>query len=110
MVVKKASPDAEVLMADHSQELAQLLQQGPVDLILFNRELGYGFDPSEGTEVIRALRPSQPNVKMILVSNYPEAQQAALEAGALPGFGKREMSSPRVLQLLRAALDVGEKV
>jgi hypothetical protein len=47
---------------------------------------------------------SHPNVRTMLVSNYPEAQQEALAAGALPGFGKRELSTPRVTQLLRNAV------
>jgi two-component system chemotaxis response regulator CheY len=104
IVIKKAAPDVEILMADDSQELARTLERNQFDLILFNRELGYGFDPSEGAEVIRTLRLSQPNVKMMLVSNYPDAQQAAVAAGAMPGFGKRELGSPRVMQLLRDVL------
>ena len=44
------------------------------------------------------------DVKMMLVSNYPDAQAAAVEAGALPGFGKRDIGSPRVKELLRQAL------
>jgi two-component system chemotaxis response regulator CheY len=110
MVVKKTSPDVEVLMADDSQELTQLLARNDINLILFNRELGYGFDPDQGAEVIRMLRPTLPNAKMMLISNYPDAQQAAVAAGALPGFGKRELGSPRVLQLLREALGVEQKV
>jgi hypothetical protein len=41
---------------------------------------------------------------MMLVSNYADAQQAAVAAGALPGFGKRELGTPRVSQLIRDAL------
>jgi hypothetical protein len=97
-------------MADDSQELTQLLTRNDIDLILFNRELGYGFDPDQGADAIRMLRPTLPNVKMMLISNYPDAQQEAVAAGALPGFGKRELGSPRVLQLLREALGVEVKV
>jgi hypothetical protein len=43
-------------------------------------------------------------MKMMLVSNYPDAQAAAEKAGALPGFGKRDIGSPRVKELLRDAL------
>jgi two-component system chemotaxis response regulator CheY len=110
MIVRKTSPDVEVLMAEDSQELTQLLTRNDIDLILFNRELGYGFDPDQGAEVIRMLRQTLPNVKMMLISNYPEAQQAAVAAGALPGFGKRELGSSRVLQLLRDTLGVAQTV
>ncbi len=41
---------------------------------------------------------------MMLVSNYEEAQEAAVEAGALNSFGKRELGTPKVKELLRAAI------
>ena len=103
ITVGKADRGAQVLAADDSAELRRLLDDG-VDLLLFNRQLDYGFDDHEGVAVIRKLRAFYPNVKMMLVSNYPEAQAAAVAAGALPGFGKREMGSPRVAELLRDAL------
>jgi CheY-like chemotaxis protein len=80
------------------------LNSDTIDLILFNRELDYGFDSTVGVEVIGSLRSNHPTVPMMLVSNYAEAQQAAVAAGALPGFGKREIGSNRVTALLRDAL------
>lgn len=106
MIVKKAASDVQIVSADDSRELSQALEKHEPDLVLFNRELGYGFDPSTGVETIAALRVAAPNLKMILVSNYDEAQQAATAAGALPGFGKRELGTPRVLKVLRDALGV----
>ena len=103
MAVRNAGSNVQVLMADDSNELRAALDGG-VDLILFNRELGYGFDEDQGVEMIRWLKPNYPSLKMMLVSNYPDAQQAALAAGALPGFGKREIGSKRVTELLRGAL------
>ena len=105
MAVSSADRSLKVLMADDADELNQMLTGG-VDLLLLNRELGWGFEESEGVEVIRQLRPRFPQVKMMLVSNYPEAQAAALAAGAVPGFGKREIGSPKVAQVIREALDL----
>jgi DNA-binding NarL/FixJ family response regulator len=104
MVVKKALGDVEILAADDSLELTRALQANDISLVLFNRELGYGFEPGMGVEMIAKLRQTSPNLKMMLVSNYADAQQAAEKAGALPGFGKRDLGSPRVTQLLREAL------
>ena len=106
MAIKRAVPEADILMADDSDELSKSLQRENIDLILFNRELGYGFDPDEGVEAIRILRQGRLNTKMMLVSNYPDAQQAAVAAGATLGFGKRELGTPRVTELLREALGV----
>jgi two-component system chemotaxis response regulator CheY len=106
MAIKRAVPEADILMADDSDELSKSIQNENIDLILFNRELGYGFDPDEGVEAIRVLRQGRLNTKMMLVSNYQDAQQAAVSAGAMPGFGKRELGTPRVTELLREALGV----
>jgi two-component system, chemotaxis family, chemotaxis protein CheY len=103
LTVSRAMKDVQVVMADDAAELDKLILSG-VDLLLFNRVLDYGFDDSEGVAVIRKLRKTHPHLRMMLVSNYPEAQAEAVAAGALPGFGKREMSSPRVSELIREAL------
>ena len=103
MSISSAVKGVSILAADDDQELSQVLGD-EVDLLLFNRELGYGFTDTEGVKVIQRLRASNPKFKMMLVSNYPEAQAAATAAGALPGFGKRELGSKRVTELLRSAL------
>jgi two-component system chemotaxis response regulator CheY len=107
LTISKAIPDAKLVAADDDAELKQALDNG-VDLILFNRELDYGFSETKGVELIRKLSRFYPKTAMVLVSNYPDAQQAAVQAGALPGFGKRELGSPRVSQLLRDAVTATE--
>jgi hypothetical protein len=103
MAVMQASKGVKVIGADDREELQRALADG-VDLLLFNRELGYGFDEETGVDVIKRLRVERPELKMMLVTNYPEVQAAAVAAGALPGFGKRELGSPRVAKLLKDAL------
>ena len=103
MVVNKAAPGARILMADDQSELNDVLGQD-VDLVLFNRELGYGFQDKLGVDAIKRLRALKPDLRMMLVSNYADAQAQAVANGALPGFGKREIGSARVLELLRAAI------
>jgi CheY-like chemotaxis protein len=103
MAVSQADRSIKVLAADDSRELSRLLADG-VDLLLLNREMPYGFDAGLGVDMIPQLRKNYPQVKVMLVSNYAEAQAAAVAAGALPGFGKREIGSPRVAELLRGAL------
>jgi hypothetical protein len=104
IAVSRAGKDVKVLSADDSDELKRLLDGG-VDLLLLNRQLDFGFDEHEGIAVIRSVRTKYPAVKTMLVSNYPEAQEAAVRAGALPGFGKRDVSTPKVPALIRSALD-----
>lgn len=104
LAVAKAQAGIAVSMADDAQELKAALDAG-ADLLLLNRELGYGFDQALGVDLIKAYRGSYPNTKFMLVSNYADAQAAALAAGAVTGFGKREIGQPRVAQLIRDALD-----
>jgi two-component system chemotaxis response regulator CheY len=106
MTVKKALGDVCVVSVDDGHDFSRTLETAEPDLILFNRELGYGFDPATGVGVIGKLHQTHPNLKMMLVSNYSEAQRDAEAAGALPGFGKRELGTPRVLQVLREAAGV----
>ena len=104
LAVARAVKDAQVVFADDQHTLNKLIDNGGVDLILFNRQLDYGFETDEGVELIKRLRAKAPSLKAMLVSNYPEAQQAAVQAGAVEGFGKREIGSPKVSDLLRSAL------
>jgi hypothetical protein len=103
MAVKSALGSATFAAAEDPEELERALGEG-VDLILINRELGWGFDPAGGVEMIRLLKPKYPHVKMMLISNYPDAQAAAVAAGALPGFGKRQIGSPVATTMLRDAM------
>src|SRR5205823_2998201 len=89
MTLNKAlNNDVSIIMADDDTDLSCALGNG-VDLVLFNRELGYGFSETQGVRVIEQLRKSNPSLKMMLVTNYADVQAAAIAAGALPGFGKR---------------------
>src|SRR5215207_7577339 len=103
IAVSRAEKDVQVVAVDDDSDLKRLLDDG-VDLLLLNRQLDYGFSEDEGVALIRRLRAAYPHVKAMLVSNYPDAQAAAVAEGALPGFGKRDIGSPRVGELLREAL------
>ncbi|HEY1921123.1 MAG TPA: hypothetical protein VGG44_00040 [Tepidisphaeraceae bacterium] len=108
MAVKAAGENVALSSAEDNAGLEQALKLG-VDLILFNRELDYGFEPATGVEMIQLLKQRYPQVKMMLISNHPDAQAAAIAVGALPGFGKREIGSARVKQLLRDSVGAETK-
>ena len=103
LAVSRAVKDSQIVAADEQEELEQVLKDG-VDLLLINRQLDWGFPVSDGIALIQLIREKHPHLKLMLISNYPEAQQTAVDAGALPGFGKREIGSPRVTELLQSAL------
>jgi ActR/RegA family two-component response regulator len=103
LTVKQADPEAVAVNAHNTQELKQLLDQGAA-LVLFNRQVDYGFNSYEGLDLIRECHASHPNAKLMMVTNYPEVQAEAIKAGAVPGFGKRELGSQRVKDLMKAVL------
>jgi hypothetical protein len=103
IAVSRAVKDVVFVRADDQSELNQAVREG-LDLVLVNRRLDWGFQTSEGVELVRLLRTENPGLRLMLVSNYPEAQEAAVQAGALPGFGKSDMRSTETQEKLRAAL------
>jgi two-component system, chemotaxis family, chemotaxis protein CheY len=105
MAVRSADKTAQVRAVDDEAELQAALSEG-ADLVLVNRVLDYGFADHGGVEMIQRLRGLYPAVKLILISNYIEAQEAAVKAGALPGFGKGDIGSPTATALLKKGLGV----
>jgi two-component system, chemotaxis family, chemotaxis protein CheY len=103
IAVTSAVPGVKVVRVTDEAGVEKLLGEG-VDLLLVNRAMEPGYSASLGTDYIRKLRASHPNVKLMLISNYPDAQAAAVADGALPGFGKSDLMSPRARELLSTAL------
>lgn len=69
-------------------EAMKKLAERDYALVLVNR-LVFA-DGSEGSRLITRMKSDAAIAKMpvMLVSNYADAQQAAVAAGAVPGFGK----------------------
>ena len=72
----------------------EALRADGFDLVLVNRKLDR--DYSDGIEVIRAIKADSQlaHLPAMLVTNYPEHQDAAVAIGAERGFGKLEYRKP----------------
>lgn len=81
---------------------------GPEALLLINRVLDGRFGTGSGVDLIRELSSGEDTASMMLISNYPDAQAHAVQAGAMPGFGKNEMGLPGTVQKLQAAVGVAQ--
>jgi hypothetical protein len=99
--VGRVVPGAQVEFVNDQRALDKKL--AAADLVLVNRVLDGPFAARGGVELIALLAPVS-RARFLLISNYPEAQAAAVEAGALPGFGKAEMNSPAAQERLLGAL------
>ncbi|WP_246196306.1 response regulator [Aquisphaera giovannonii] len=97
---------ARVEAAEGLDEARRRLAAGTFRLVLVNRILDA--DGSSGIDLIRALKQDPDAavaaLPVMLVSNLPDAQSEAREAGAVPGFGKSELKRPETLERIREVL------
>jgi CheY-like chemotaxis protein len=92
------------VQAHGPDDALEQLRGGRLDLVLVNRKLDQ--DYSDGIEIIRRVKaePGIAGVPIMLISNYPEHQAAAVAAGAVQGFGKLEFEQPETREKIAAIL------
>ncbi|MEM9827156.1 MAG: response regulator [Planctomycetota bacterium] len=95
---------ASVVQAHGAEDTLEILRSRDIDLVTINRKLDR--DYSDGMEVLKAIKsdPEVANVPVMLVTNFEEHQQAAVAAGAVPGFGKLAIEDPATRDLLAGYL------
>jgi len=96
--------DVEVDRAHQWTDAEAKLQEQSYDLILINRLLDR--DRSEGLLILKQLKATDDysNIPVMLVSNYEDAQQTAMAAGAVSGFGKSDLNSNETKQKIASVL------
>jgi two-component system chemotaxis response regulator CheY len=96
--------NVEVQGVSTFDEALAALRRERFDLILVNRV--NDLDGASGLDLIRSMKsePALTGLPVMLVSNYPEAQQEAEALGALPGFGKSDLASATTRTRLEAVL------
>lgn len=99
----------QVKRAYTAEEARKLVAEPGVTLVLVNRILDA--DGSSGMDCIGELigltkspNFSNPHMRVMLVSNYPEYQDQAVALGALPGFGKASLREQETVAMIRSAL------
>lgn len=98
--------DVQVLTADRMEDSIKALQSHSIDLILINRKLDA--DYSDGMEILKTIKAdsAKARIPVMLISNFAEWQEKAVDCGAVYGFGKAELRSADVLNRLRGVLGV----
>ena len=96
---------ADVKRAATAEEALRAVRAEHYDLVLVNRVLDA--DGASGPGLIRRLLSNKLTraTPTMLVSNYAEAQDAAVALGAIRGFGKNTLTSPETRDLLASLLD-----
>ena len=98
--VEQTLPDVKVVSAHEDAALASASNEQ--SLWLVNRKLDGRFD-TDGLGLITRQAAKQRGPRVMLISNYADAQQQAQNAGAFPGFGKADLFSDHATTNLKAA-------
>mgnify|MGYP002624540368 FL=1 len=98
----------DVVQAHGRDDACEQLAKGDISLILINRILDR--DGSDGLEILKELKADEnyASIPAMLITNFPEHQQAAVAAGAVEGFGKLALHEPNTVAKLRPYLTSGE--
>ena len=80
-------PEAQVETINSDEEFRERI--GEFEIHLVNRVLDGSFKDDSGINLIRIHASDHP--ALMLISNYPEALEEAVQAGGVQGFGKRDM-------------------
>ncbi len=100
----RAQFPAQVQRAHGKEDAFKALRKEQFDLVTVNRLMDR--DGSEGMEIIKAMKedPSLAGTPVMLITNYAEQQQLAIEVGAVPGFGKAALRATETIETLRRYL------
>lgn len=87
------------------EEAVRAVRAGHYDLVLVNRVLDA--DGASGLDLMQRLLSNEitRTTPTMLVSNYADAQDAAVALGATRGFGKNTLTNPETRDLLAPLLD-----
>lgn len=96
--------DAVVVQSHNADDTMKLLRERDVALVTVNRKLDR--DYSDGMEVVKRIKADQEvgQIPVMLVTNYEEHQQSAIDAGCVRGFGKLSLKDPATIELLQPYL------
>jgi DNA-binding response OmpR family regulator len=83
-------------------EARELLKSKPYRLVLVNRV--FDADGESGVDFIGEITQGGDSPPVMLVSDYVDAQAAAMANGAVKGFGKSRLFDPETVTRLRALL------
>ena len=91
--------DIEVVAAQGKRDTLSTMRERDCHLVLVNRIIDC--DGTSGLDIIAELKndPELSAVPVMMVTNYPDHQQLAVEAGAEYGFGKANLGAEAVGRL-----------
>jgi CheY-like chemotaxis protein len=106
----KSKFGASVVQTHGAEDTLAMLREKKIDLVTVNRKLDR--DYTDGLDVIKAIKadPEVGSVPVMLVTNYDEHQETAIEAGCVRGFGKLSIAEEATRLLLEPFLGKDDSV
>jgi len=100
----EANFHVEVVQTHGLQDTLDALRNRAFDLVLINRIMDG--DGSEGLDIIKRIKADAElaSVPVMMITNYSEHQDAAVDVGAEQGFGKSDLGDPATLNKLSSLL------
>ena len=90
---------AKVTRLKQSKKVIEYLDKQDYDLVIFNR-IG-AFDQESSLELIKKIKQDgRFNVPLMMVTNYKDQMDKAVEIGAVPGYGKDKLHDQETIELL----------
>jgi CheY-like chemotaxis protein len=101
--------DVEIDRTMFVDEALDALGRTRYDLVLVNRLIFE--DGSDGLGLVRAMRAdAAQKTPVMMISNFADAQERAVSAGAVRGFGKASLATPETLQRIGEYLPARAKL
>jgi len=96
--------DAEVVQTHGPEDAFAELRSGEFHLVLINRKLDR--DHTDGIDILLQIKADTAldHLPVMLITNFEEHHQIALDAGGTRGFGKAELDDPATHERLAAIL------
>jgi DNA-binding response OmpR family regulator len=90
---------AKVTREKQFKKTVECLEKQEYDLVIINR-IG-AFDQESGLELIKKIKQDgRFSVPLMMVTNYKDQMDKAVEIGAVPGYGKDKLHDKETIELL----------
>jgi len=90
---------AKVTREKQLKKTVECLEKQDYDLVIINR-IG-AFDQESGLELIKKIKQDgRFSVPLMMVTNYKDQMDKAVETGAVPGYGKDKLHDKETTELL----------
>jgi CheY-like chemotaxis protein len=105
--VRRVAPNAVITSTDDEGTLNDSTSGDAI--LMINRVLDGDFADEGGIDLIKRLKQKPNPPLLMLISNHADAQEQAMAAGAIRGFGKSHLYNEETAAIIRDAVAVNSQ-